>query len=176
MSCEKICLETLVRPTPRTLGADVPDEVESVLEAALAFDPSRRHRDVGLFWGALRKAAGLSAQTERGSSKSLASIPRVFPSEGTIRFTTATTAPTEQPAPPSLRLPAVHKGWRAVSGRAMLFGIALLEGSSPSTSSGTVRIEHYGEIRQVSECRPFMREGSPGFDTWKVVFMGMRGA
>jgi eukaryotic-like serine/threonine-protein kinase len=44
------------RPTPRTLGADVSDRVESVLARALAVYPAERWHTVGHFWRALREA------------------------------------------------------------------------------------------------------------------------
>jgi len=47
------------RPTPRTEGLLVSDEVEAVFARALAVDPRRRHQDVGLFWDELERAFGL---------------------------------------------------------------------------------------------------------------------
>lgn len=47
------------RPTPRTEGLLVSDEVEAVFARALAVDPRRRHQDVGLFWDDLERAFGL---------------------------------------------------------------------------------------------------------------------
>ncbi len=43
-----------VRPTPRTLGADVSDEVEAVFRKALAVSPQERYQTVGEFWNELR--------------------------------------------------------------------------------------------------------------------------
>ncbi len=48
-----------VRPTPRTRGAEVSDEVEEVFRGALAVAPSDRYRTAGEFWNALRAAMGL---------------------------------------------------------------------------------------------------------------------
>jgi formylglycine-generating enzyme required for sulfatase activity/serine/threonine protein kinase len=48
------------RPTPRTLGALVPDDVEAVFAKALAIRPADRYADMGDFWSALRAAAGLA--------------------------------------------------------------------------------------------------------------------
>lgn len=47
------------RPTPRTEGLLVSDEVEAVFARALAVDPRKRHQDVGLFWDDLERALGL---------------------------------------------------------------------------------------------------------------------
>jgi serine/threonine protein kinase len=45
------------RPTPRTLGANVSDEVEGVLARALALRPPDRYANAGVFWSALVSAA-----------------------------------------------------------------------------------------------------------------------
>ena len=47
------------RPTPRNEGVKVPDDVEAVFTQALAVDPRERFHDVGAFWNALCRAAGL---------------------------------------------------------------------------------------------------------------------
>ena len=44
------------RPTPRTLGAAVTDEVEAILARALAVAPNERFASAGEFWRALRGA------------------------------------------------------------------------------------------------------------------------
>jgi len=46
------------RPTPRTLGAQVSDEVEAVCARALSVNPTERFPTAGEFWNALRVAAG----------------------------------------------------------------------------------------------------------------------
>ncbi len=48
-----------VRPTPRTRGADVSDEVEALFEKALAVDQFDRPPSVLRWWNDLRTAAGL---------------------------------------------------------------------------------------------------------------------
>jgi len=47
------------RPTPRTLGAQVTDEVEQVFRKALSVKPSERFQSGGDFWNALRQASKL---------------------------------------------------------------------------------------------------------------------
>jgi formylglycine-generating enzyme required for sulfatase activity len=47
------------RPTPRTLGASVSDDVEAVLAKALAIKPSDRWPTAGEFWNALRQAVAM---------------------------------------------------------------------------------------------------------------------
>jgi serine/threonine-protein kinase len=49
-----------VRPTPRTLGATVPDEVERAFARALAVDPRERTPSIGAFWTELEAALGLT--------------------------------------------------------------------------------------------------------------------
>ncbi len=46
------------RPTPRALGADVPEAVEGVFVKALAPAPTDRYDCAGAFWSALENAAG----------------------------------------------------------------------------------------------------------------------
>lgn len=46
------------RPTPRTLGVDVSDAVESVFEKALAINPHDRYARAREFWSALEQAYG----------------------------------------------------------------------------------------------------------------------
>ena len=48
------------RPTPRTLGATVSDQVEAVLAKALAVKPTRRWQTAGDFWNALRLAVAMA--------------------------------------------------------------------------------------------------------------------
>ncbi|MGO9000235.1 MAG: bifunctional serine/threonine-protein kinase/formylglycine-generating enzyme family protein [Polyangiaceae bacterium] len=48
------------RPTPRTLGAQVSDQVEAVIAKALAVPIQQRYQTAGELWNALRAAVGLS--------------------------------------------------------------------------------------------------------------------
>ncbi len=58
------------RPTPRALGAVVPDEVEAVFERALAVTTTARYGTVGEFWNALRVAMGEDPMTLAAPSSS----------------------------------------------------------------------------------------------------------
>lgn len=49
------------RPTPKALGAAIPDELEQVLAKALAVRPNDRYPTAGELWNAVRKAMDLSA-------------------------------------------------------------------------------------------------------------------
>ncbi len=51
------------RPSPRTEGMDVTDEVESVFLSALAVDPRKRYPDAGTFWDGVESALGLEVST-----------------------------------------------------------------------------------------------------------------
>ena len=55
----RTCLDEKRRPTPRTQGADVPQEVEKVFERALALDPRNRFKTIESFWSELERAMGL---------------------------------------------------------------------------------------------------------------------
>ncbi len=62
-----------MRPTPRTLGAVVPDAVEAVFVKALAVNLNNRYPSAGEFWNALRVALGMSPWNR---SSALPSTPR----------------------------------------------------------------------------------------------------
>ncbi len=53
------------RPSPRTEGATVTDEVEAVFQKALAVDPRARHKTVEAFWTDLERAHGVPSSFER---------------------------------------------------------------------------------------------------------------
>jgi formylglycine-generating enzyme required for sulfatase activity len=96
-----------VRPTPRTLGAAVPDAVEAVFQKALAVKPQERFPRAGDFWGALGEALG-GSPTALGAAMSLSS--------GAVARNVLT-APTEL-APGSLgvRTPSTTGGSTAATG------------------------------------------------------------
>lgn len=47
------------RPTPRSEGVQVSDQVEAIFQRALAVDPRNRYQDVGRFWDDLESALGM---------------------------------------------------------------------------------------------------------------------
>ncbi len=51
------------RPTPRTCGAHVSDEVEAVLARAVALAPSDRQQDAGQLWSELREATNMAVKS-----------------------------------------------------------------------------------------------------------------
>ncbi len=59
ITMRKIALDEKVRPTPRTLGAALPPEVDRIFEKALAVEPKQRYQDLAAFWSALEGTMGL---------------------------------------------------------------------------------------------------------------------
>jgi eukaryotic-like serine/threonine-protein kinase len=69
------CLDETRRPTPRTLGLDLPDAVEAAFARALAVDPQRRFQQMGEFWDAVEGPLGIvTPRFSRGTS-TLESLP-----------------------------------------------------------------------------------------------------
>jgi serine/threonine protein kinase len=60
----RIVTDPLRRPTPWTLGARVPDEIERVVARALSVYPAERWQTAGSFWQALRDAMRASPAVE----------------------------------------------------------------------------------------------------------------
>ena len=56
-------IDPIGRPTPRALGIDVPDEVESVFARATKLKPQERWQSVGEFWSAFTHAVKAASQT-----------------------------------------------------------------------------------------------------------------
>ncbi len=92
------------RPTPRTLGADVPDGVEAVLAKALAVKPQERWQNAGEFWNALREAIGhgpmsrlKTAQVDPGKGREAFARTELPPRDTDSKVTPSTMA-NEVPA------------------------------------------------------------------------------
>ncbi len=70
------------RPTPRTLGVELPERAEKAFKKALAVDPRDRYQDVGAFWDELEACVGV--HTPRiTSGAALESLPPVASAQGT---------------------------------------------------------------------------------------------
>ncbi|MGH7436402.1 MAG: SUMF1/EgtB/PvdO family nonheme iron enzyme [Polyangiaceae bacterium] len=83
------------RPTPRTLGATVSDEVEAAILKAVAPKPPDRWQSVEQFWGALRQALKMEpmrAMTEP-NPKSVGPVRRSAPPSGTAATVVSTSDP-----------------------------------------------------------------------------------
>ena len=68
-----------VRPTPRTLGATVTDEVERVFKKALAVSPQERYQSVGELWNELRGAMHVGSLRRVAPGGGRASVPGAAP-------------------------------------------------------------------------------------------------
>lgn len=68
------------RPTPRTLGAEVTDEIEAAVAKAVAIKTSDRYQSAGEFWNALREALGQAPMRRLATTPLLDSVrdPRAF--------------------------------------------------------------------------------------------------
>lgn len=67
-----IALDPRRRPTPRTLGAYLPEAAEAVFARALALDPRDRQRDAGAFWNELLESLEMSdGERPRSPSREL---------------------------------------------------------------------------------------------------------
>ncbi len=69
------CIDEQQRPTPRTLGADVPELVEAAFRKALAVDPRDRFGDIGEFWDSVETPLGVHTPRIATESRSLESVP-----------------------------------------------------------------------------------------------------
>jgi formylglycine-generating enzyme required for sulfatase activity len=74
------------RPTPRTLGASVSDEVEAVLAKAIAVKPADRWQTAGEFWNALRQAVAMAPMrgVTETSPRSIPGVPRSLTGDATL--------------------------------------------------------------------------------------------
>ena len=90
-----IILDPKHRPTPRSQGLQVSDEVEAIFTRALALDPRDRTQTVGEFWDALTAALGIQQSTGRVGIKDPANQPK-----------RAVTAGFESIAPPAREMAA----------------------------------------------------------------------
>jgi eukaryotic-like serine/threonine-protein kinase len=69
-------LDSHRRPSPRTEGVDVSDDVEAVFQRALALDPRDRQPDAGAFWDELLEALGEKIQRPRDLRQERGGGPR----------------------------------------------------------------------------------------------------
>jgi serine/threonine-protein kinase len=74
-----MALDAERRPTPRTEGVTISDEVEAVFQRALAIDPRDRYTDVPAFWKDLERACGLKPSHSHAPSFSLQPTSSIKP-------------------------------------------------------------------------------------------------
>ncbi|APR78745.1 serine/threonine protein kinase [Minicystis rosea] len=106
----RICLDEKRRPTPRTLGADVPMDVERVFERALALDPRRRFKDIETFWSELEIAIGIEPSLRSRDARREPSEPHGHEAEKApaarlgridlVKMPAAVVTSAAEPAPP----------------------------------------------------------------------------
>jgi formylglycine-generating enzyme required for sulfatase activity/tRNA A-37 threonylcarbamoyl transferase component Bud32 len=118
------------RPTPRTLGAAVPDAVEAVFQKALDVSPQARYQSAGELWNALRHAIDMTpmrtgpASREEISSASTLAAPSGVPATlvtgqvGATSTAGVASPPTQSP----VEVPPRAKGGRT----AIVAGVAVL--------------------------------------------------
>lgn len=56
------------RPTPRTLGVELPDRAEKAFAAAVAVDPKKRIQTIEAFWTELERSLGIQPSLARNNS------------------------------------------------------------------------------------------------------------
>jgi serine/threonine-protein kinase len=106
VSIMRVATDPHRRPSPRALGANVPDAIEAVCVRALAVDPKARHASISELWAALEAAQGAfgigptSTTAMRAAPPTTpASIPATTPSPGAFR---APSAPSMTVEPPTI--------------------------------------------------------------------------
>jgi formylglycine-generating enzyme required for sulfatase activity len=86
------------RPTPRTRGARVSDEVEAVFARALAVEPAARYADARVFWSALRRSIELAPLAAIEAEATTERRPRTqTPAGGVEVRVVAATLPSARP-------------------------------------------------------------------------------
>ncbi len=84
------------RPTPRTLGVEVSDEVEHTFATAVALHPRDRFATMGAFWAALHRALAPAAPTWQPRLTQI-SFSELLPASGPEMAPVAATLPAAPP-------------------------------------------------------------------------------
>lgn len=90
------------RPTLRAMGIPTSDEVERVLQRALAVDPRNRFANASEFWSRLREAAGVPVSSDGGNRRVTRTVDETeLPAltEGPVRTEIPAVVPTVQQGP-----------------------------------------------------------------------------
>jgi serine/threonine protein kinase len=119
------------RPTPRTRGANIPDEIEAVCQRALAVDPKDRHTSISELWAALvaardgaRGATTMQPAAPVVAPPSIAMPPSALPiappfgqatGQPVGRSRHATAIPMSAPMPMSMQMTSPPLGTRPPS-------------------------------------------------------------
>jgi hypothetical protein len=125
-----LALDAARRPTPRRLGIAVGDQVEAVFARAVELHPTSRPSDAGEFWGMLKHAAQLDAQSRRPSLSHGSAAP----------------------------WPALPQGERASSANSPALDAAHPQLTLPDLSArgGTLRVEQRGAEQRGASTNPFV--------------------
>ena len=131
------------RPTPRTLGLSVSDEVENVFARALAVVPKERFPDAGEFWSKLRRSASVGASRTGFDARIAAQTGEpVLLSSTTMSSAVARPATAEAPAPRSGTSKAKLGVGLAVAAMAVAGGVfAVQHLRTPGEPAGAVGTE-----------------------------------
>jgi len=108
-------LDYVNRPTPRSVGLAVGDEVEAVMARAVAISPVERPRDAGEFWGMLKHSLTADAASGRAPH--------------------ATRPPSEAPPPVTQRIPS-----QVPEGTAPMIEVVRPPSAPPPEMSGPHRL------------------------------------
>jgi eukaryotic-like serine/threonine-protein kinase len=68
-------IDEVERPTPRSFGLEVPEQLERAFARALAVDPTQRYHDVGEFWDVMEAVTGVRTPRVAVAGSSLDSMP-----------------------------------------------------------------------------------------------------
>ena len=122
-----------VRPTPRTLGVDVTEEIDAVFRKALAVSPQERYQTAGELWSELRGAMYTVPRASRPSQVSRAPAPIVIPPPAPMPIAATPPPPGPPIAMPPLAAPLLPAGSisqgpssRGVTAIAIVAGAAVL--------------------------------------------------
>jgi formylglycine-generating enzyme required for sulfatase activity/serine/threonine protein kinase len=113
------------RPTPRALGADVSDGVESVFARALAVRPEHRWQSAFDFWSALTAAISVHRTLVSASARG---IDLVESGRGSFPAMSGTVPPPMSPAATGARAPS-SRGAAAFLGTSVGVGVLALAGT-----------------------------------------------
>ncbi|MEZ4374034.1 MAG: protein kinase [Polyangiaceae bacterium] len=182
------------RPTPRSEGVVVSDEVEAVFQRALAVDPRHRYADAGLFWNDLLGAVGLHDLISTGLRRDSRSEGFRFPESERLELERPSSTPppsfmglgpgtpveqATQPAAeiPDLALPvptsaSAPRQPAAKAAGPLSFDLDLPEGERPAVRSPSganwPAVNPDRPPRSLSGERPAVRSGASGAN-WPAV-------
>jgi serine/threonine protein kinase len=133
------------RPTPRSLGAQISEQLEAVFEKALAVSPADRFPNAGEFLDSALAAAGQS--TPMGFNPAITSRPQSGPSPSAQLAPTVLVPPETQTASPATTKPKPVPPRQGNLGMALLMLLVLAGGTVAYSAT---------ELRGARETRAFI--------------------